>query len=162
MEKQRIKELLFAINIVFILIMAIFIMIQVNSFYSGVEYNDDYLLLNVNPELKEGITFVYTDGIFRHSELLPNKNNLGLYVPYLNIIKIDVNETDLARNYMTKEQLLCHELCHHKWQKFMDRKEKKVWKDVYNNLTEGGKEYHQSADEMHSEWCEQNLEECFI
>ena len=157
------RELILAIEINAMLVVWIVVLLQFNYFYAdSIEFDDTDLLLNIKPELKEGITFVYTNKQFQQNVMFPEKNNLGLYVPVLSIIRMDINEEDLKWSQITREQLLCHELCHHRWFKFMTKEEKQVWEDKFEDIPDNRKQIYGDANELHSEWCENNLGECYI
>ena len=156
------KELILATELnLLIIVWSLLILQGVLLFSDNIYFNNDNVLTMVNPELKEEITFIYTDSVFPHNAMFPEKNNLGLYIPYLNIIKINVNEQDLLDNKITLEELTCHELCHHKWHKFMAKEEKQFWQDKFDKIPERRKPIYKNANELHAEWCEIDLTECF-
>lgn len=136
---------------------------QIDTYFlNTVDFDDNLLLENVRPELKEGVTIVYTSELFETSIFTNKKKMLGIYIPLINFIKINVNPKDLNDNLMTVEELLCHELCHYKWYKFMTKEEKKEFVELFDELDEDRKPFYISPNELHSEWCEIHLEECFV
>tara|TARA_Y100000310_G_scaffold345340_1_gene463922 strand:- start:3933 stop:4460 length:528 start_codon:yes stop_codon:yes gene_type:complete len=174
MDKNRIITIILIISIIInsgviaYCGVEIFKIYQIHEeFISGsIEYNNSKIFEKIKPRFVENIDFYYTtEKIFNITG--EGKNYVGMYASLFNSIKLNVNETYLRQNHFTLEKIYCHEICHYIWDEEMNSSTRKMWEDKYDSLSQKLKTYYSrkeiiNANELHSNWCEDNLGVCFI
>lgn len=123
------------------------------------------LLEKLKPEYQDKLTFYSEDGVvnifFTGGTDEENRSCMGVYDPIFN--KIIITSDEKVRGWNKVEELLCHEICHYKWDRISDE-EKKIWEDKFEKIEHWFKEDDDYFDpeEIYAFWCMDNLNECFM